>query len=74
MIRGEEAGVPVNGDRQNNHNNGIRIGPKLKIPPFEDGKDYLDAYLFEKYRGDWAGHLSTLLRGQELEGLLQITY
>ena len=45
MIRGEAAGVPVNGDRQNNHNNGVRVGPKLKIPPFEDGKDDLDAYL-----------------------------
>ena len=76
MIRGEAAGVPVNGDRQNNHNSGVRVGPKLKIPPFEDGKDDLDAYLrrFERYvesqgidRGDWAVHLSTLLRGKALE-------
>ena len=53
-----------------------KIISKLKIPPFEDGKDNLDAYLlrFERYvrsqnieKKHWALHLSTLLRGKALE-------
>src|SRR6218665_2978246 len=51
-----------------------RKGPKL--PPFEDGKDNMDAYLrrFENYatirkweKQEWAVYLSALLKGQALE-------
>ena len=51
-----------------------RKGPKL--PPFEDGKDNMDAYLrrFEKYasirkwkRQEWAVYLAALLKGRALD-------
>src|SRR6218665_1089767 len=51
-----------------------RKGPKL--PPFEDGKDNMDAYLrrFEKYatirkweNQEWAVYLSALLKGRALD-------
>src|SRR6218665_2172005 len=51
-----------------------RKGPKL--PPFEDGKDNMDAYLrrFEKYatirkweKQEWAVYLSALLKGRALD-------
>ena len=47
-----------------------------KLPPFDDSKDSVDAYLirFEKYheamktdKGDWAIYLSALLKGKALE-------
>ena len=47
----------------------------LKLPPFEEGKDDMDAYLqrFERYaiaqkweEGIWATHLSVLLKGNAL--------
>src|SRR6218665_2428220 len=51
-----------------------RKGPRL--PPFEDGKDNMDAYLrrFEKYatirkweKQEWAVYLSALLKGRALD-------
>ena len=47
-----------------------------KLPPFDDGKDDMDAYIqrFERYaevqgwsRAQWAIHLSALLKGKALE-------